>query len=192
MDIKRTHKKKIIAIIILSIVCLGLYFLQKSPEKVVKRIIEEEAILPAAFYYQQTQGVKNFCQENDFELQRYPEVYKKHFSEQYAEISEIYQKKYGIDLATIIKEYERQQGEKIKQVMEKEFSRIRAFLLHHMVRVNITDEETGSDSEWKPEYDNILSYKEICQELDNSKGDEKFFSIFENEINTFIELQKED
>lgn len=192
MDIKRTHKKKVIAIIILSIVCLGLYFLQKSPEKVVKRIIEEEAILPAAFYYQQTQGVKNFCQENDFELQRYPEVYKKHFSEQYAEISEIYQKKYGIDLATIIKEYERQQGEKIKRVMEQEFSRIRAFLLHHMVRVNITDEESSSDSEWKPEYDSILSYKEICQELDNSKGDEKFFSIFENEINTFIELQKED
>ena len=58
--------------------------------------------------------------------------------------------------------------------------------------VNITDEESSSDSEWKPEYDSILSYKEICQELDNSKGDEKFFSIFENEINTFIELQKED
>lgn len=192
MDIKKAHKKKIIVIIILSIMCLGIYLLHKSPEQIVKKISEEEAILPAAFYYQQTQGVTEFCQENGFRLQHYPEVYKRHFSAQYQQISELYEQKYGIDLETIIKEYGRQQGEKNKQVMEKEFSRIRDFLLHHMVRVSITEEGQDRDNGWKPEYDDILSYKEICQELDNSKGDEKFFSIFENEINTFIELQTEN
>ncbi len=168
---------------------VGYHYAYKN--KMINRLIESGIGEPAGLYYQQTTGIQSFCRRNGYNMKVFPRLFKDKFSKEYNELEQIYKLKYKVSLADIADTYGENYQVLMQQGLENQFAVLREFLLYDMVRVNVEGTDDSGTPGWKSEYDNILTYADICRELDKSTGDEPYFQIFKDNLNVLIyELSK--
>lgn len=136
--------------------------------KNLKSLPDEEITFISGMLYRHEIAYKEVCKNYGYDLIQYPLNFKEHYKKEVSIIEKELEKK-GFSLNKIYTLLQKESGEMIKATINAELEGFRKQSI-----LDLIYEETGNYltmDNWKDEYNEILSIKDVCIYIDNASKD---------------------